>query len=83
VLKIFAVHYGLLSASASILTRGKRASALRKSLRTLAENFLMHAPAKIQVFKHTLAKISIPACRQAGARKSPDSLLLLIIKLKI
>ena len=43
VLKTFAVGYGLLVASASILTRGKRAPATRKSLQTFAEQFLMHA----------------------------------------
>ena len=40
-LKFFAVHYGLLLAYASILTQGRRASASRKSLCTLAEKLLM------------------------------------------
>jgi len=43
VLKTFAVGYGLLVASASTLTRGKRAPATRKSLPTFAKSFLMHA----------------------------------------
>jgi len=43
VLKLFAVHYGLLVASASTLTQGKRAPVTRKSLCTFAEQFLMHA----------------------------------------
>lgn len=43
VLKLFAVCYDLLVASASTLTRGKRATATRKSLQTFAEQFLMHA----------------------------------------
>ncbi len=43
VLKIFAVCYGLLVASASILTQGRRAPATRKSLQTFAKDFLMHA----------------------------------------
>jgi len=42
VLKFFAVGYGLLVASTSILTQGKRAPATCKSLPTFAKKFLMH-----------------------------------------
>ena len=46
VLKFFAVRCGLRLAPASRLTQAIRASARRKSLRTSAKKFLMHAPSK-------------------------------------